>query len=132
VVGLTVAERQDKHLVLNAYGKPHASAPSFSSLFATMTNDLKIEDRTFHDLRRTAVTKMFISGCSEAEIATITGHSHKTVHQILDKHYFHRDLELAENALLKRAEYEANHVARREAGEIPNRAPNRPQGVLVL
>ena len=30
---------------------------------------------TFHDLRGTAVTRLAIAGCTEAEIATITGHS---------------------------------------------------------
>lgn len=29
---------------------------------------------TLHDLRRTAVTRLAVAGCTEAEIATITGH----------------------------------------------------------
>jgi hypothetical protein len=29
----------------------------------------------FHDLRATAVMRLAIAGCTEAEIATITGHS---------------------------------------------------------
>jgi integrase len=56
---------------------------------------------TFHDLRGTAVTRLAIAGCSEAEIAAITGHSLRDVHAILDAHYLHRDPVLAESAIRK-------------------------------
>jgi integrase len=49
---------------------------------------------TFHDLRGTAVTRLAICGCTEAEIATITGHSLRSVRAILDTHYLHRDTAL--------------------------------------
>ena len=42
---------------------------------------------TFHDLRGTAVTRLALAGCTEAEIATITGHSLRDVRAILDTHY---------------------------------------------
>ena len=35
------------------------------------------------------------AGCTEAQIASITGHSLSDVHSILDAHYLHRDPELA-------------------------------------
>ena len=60
-----------------------------------------IIDRTFHDLRGTAVTRLAIAGCTEAEIATITGHSLADVRTILDAHYLHRDPALAESAIRK-------------------------------
>jgi integrase len=56
---------------------------------------------TFHDLRGTAVTRLAIAGCTEAEIATITGHSLRDVRSILDVHYLHRDPALAESAIRK-------------------------------
>lgn len=56
---------------------------------------------TFHDLRGTAVTRLAIAGCTEAEIATITGLSLQGVRTILDQHYLNRDPELAKNAILK-------------------------------
>jgi integrase len=56
---------------------------------------------TFHDLRGTAVTRLAIAGCTEAEIAAITGHSLRDVAAILDAHYLHRDPALAENAIRK-------------------------------
>ena len=56
---------------------------------------------TFHDLRGTAVTRLFLAGATEAEIATITGHSLKDVRSILDVHYFHRDTRLADSGIDK-------------------------------
>jgi integrase len=56
---------------------------------------------TFHDLRRTAVTRLALCECTEAEIATITGHSLRSVRAILDTHYLSRDPALAESAIRK-------------------------------
>lgn len=56
---------------------------------------------TFHDLRGTAVTRLALAGCSEAEIATLTGHSLRDVGAILDSHYLKRDGGLAESAIRK-------------------------------
>jgi integrase len=52
----------------------------------------------FSDLRDTAVTMLAGAGCTVFEIANITGHSLKTVSDILDKHYFVRNEELAASA----------------------------------
>jgi integrase len=56
---------------------------------------------TFNDLRGTAVTRLALAGCTEAEIATITGHSLRDVRSILDAHYLHRDPALADSAIKK-------------------------------
>ncbi len=56
---------------------------------------------TFNDLRGTAVTRLALVGCTEAEIAAITGHSLRDVRSILDAHYLHRDPELARVAIHK-------------------------------
>jgi integrase len=56
---------------------------------------------TFNDLRGTAVTRLALASCTEAEIATITGHSLRDVRSILDAHYLHRDPALAESAIRK-------------------------------
>src|SRR4029077_7559957 len=60
-----------------------------------------ITELTFNDLRGTAVTRLALVGCTEAEIATITGHSLRDVRSILDAHYLHRDVELARSAITK-------------------------------
>ena len=56
---------------------------------------------TFHDLRGTAVTRLVLVGCTEAEIAAITGHSLRDVRSILGAHYLHRDPALADAAITK-------------------------------
>jgi integrase len=56
---------------------------------------------TFHDMRGTAVARLAGVGCTEAEIATFTGHSLDDVRAILDAHYFSRDPALAESAIRK-------------------------------
>jgi hypothetical protein len=49
----------------------------------------------------TAVTRLAIVGCTEAEITTITGHSLRDVRSILEANYLHRDPVLAESAIKK-------------------------------
>jgi integrase len=56
---------------------------------------------TFNDLRGTAITRLALTGATEPEIATITGHSLKDVCAILDAHYLKRDPELVWNAIRK-------------------------------
>jgi integrase len=56
---------------------------------------------TFNDLRGTAVTRLALVGCTEAEIAAITGHTLRDVRSILDAHYLHRDPALADAAITK-------------------------------
>jgi integrase len=52
----------------------------------------------FHDLRGTAVTLLSEAGCTPQQIATITGHSLKTVHRILER-YLALTRGLAEQAI---------------------------------
>lgn len=60
----------------------------------------------YHDLRGTAVSRLAEAGCTEAEIATVTGHSLRNVSRILES-YLHRSEELAVSAIAK---VEANAV----------------------
>ena len=61
----------------------------------------RISRVTFNDLRGTAVTRLALAECTEAEIATITGHSLRDVRSILDAHYLNRDPKLGESAIRK-------------------------------
>ena len=79
----------------------------FSATWRKTLAKAKVTGLTFHDLRGTAVTRLALAGCNEAEIATYTGHSLKDVATILDAHYLSRDVRLAESALSKREAYEA-------------------------
>lgn len=76
-----------------------------------------VADVTFHDLRGTAVTRLAMAGCNEAEIATITGHSLRDVGAILDSHYLKRDHSLAVSAI--------NKLETRTA--FPNISPNHAE-----
>jgi integrase len=87
-------------ILLNADGHPWTSA-SFKRAWGRATIAAGIVDRTFHDLRGTAATRLALAGCTEAEIASITGHALGDVHRILDAHYLHRDPGLAESAIKK-------------------------------
>ena len=53
----------------------------------------------FHDLRGTTVTLLSVAGCTPQQIATITGHSLRTVSQILER-YLARTKDLADQAIL--------------------------------
>ena len=87
-------------------GTPWTSM-GFSATWRKTLAAAKITGLTFHDLRGTAVTRLALAGCSEAEIATFTGHSLRDVAAILDAHYLSRDAMLAESALAKRERHEA-------------------------
>ena len=47
------------------------------------------------------MTRLALVGCTEAQIASITGHSLSDVKSILDAHYLHRDPALAREAIHK-------------------------------
>jgi len=79
----------------------------FRASWRTACEKAGVTGLTFHDLRGTAVTRLAQAGCSEAEIATITGHSLKDVGAILDAHYLKRDDTLGVSAIRKREAHEA-------------------------
>jgi integrase len=58
----------------------------------------ELVDLHFHDLRGTAVTLLSEAGSTPQQIATITGHSLKTIHRILER-YLARTRGLAEQAI---------------------------------
>ena len=86
----------------------------FRSSWRKACKNAGINGVTFNDLRGTAVTRLALAGCTEAQVASITGHSLRDVRSILDSHYLHRDPALAEAAIQK-LEARTNS---------PKRAPN--------
>jgi integrase len=70
----------------------------FAGLWDDATKTAGIEGLHFHDLRGTAVTMLSEAGANPQMIATITGHSLKTVTQILER-YLARTRGLAEQAI---------------------------------
>lgn len=71
-----------------------------------------IDGLHFHDLRGTAISMLAASGCSNAQIAAISGHKLASVHRILDT-YLSRTRHLAEAAILKFEESETTDFAKR-------------------
>jgi integrase len=97
---LNATERLSPIILLTTDGKPW-TPDGFRASFAKARDKAGIQDVTFNDLRGTAVTRLAVAGCTEAEIATITGHALRDVRSILDSHYLNRDPSLGESAIRK-------------------------------
>jgi integrase len=99
-VALDAAAKRSPIILTTLDGKPWTS-DGFRASWGKACKRAGIVGVTFHDLRGTAVTRLAIAGCTEAEIATITGHSLRSVRAILDTHYLNRDLALGDSAITK-------------------------------
>jgi integrase len=97
---LDAMPKRSTMILTNCDGKPWTS-DGFRTSWGKARKAAGIVGVTFHDLRGTAVTRLALAGCTEAEIATITGHSLRAVRAILDTHYLSRDPKLAESAIRK-------------------------------
>jgi integrase len=86
-------------IILTSTDKRPWTPDGFRASWGKACKKAAISDVTFNDLRGTAVTRLALVGCNEARIASITGHSLRDVHCILDAHYLHRDIELARSAI---------------------------------
>jgi integrase len=99
-VALDAAIKRSTIILTNSDGKPW-TPDGFRASWRKACKRAGIVDVTFHDLRGTAVTRLALAGCTEAEIATITGHSLRSVRAIVDTHYLARDPALGESAITK-------------------------------
>ena len=102
---LDAMPRGHERVLLNSFGEPWTEN-GFRSSWRKAQAKAGVPGRegggvTFNDLRGTAVTRLALVGCTEAETATITGHSLGQVRSILDAHYLHRHPELGERAIKK-------------------------------
>jgi integrase len=86
-------------ILANGHGRPWAQH-GFQNAWKKAMRKAGIEDRTFHDLRGTAVTRLSEAECTPQEIATITGHSLRDIGAILDR-YSARTEKLAVAAIAK-------------------------------
>jgi integrase len=97
---LDAAPRRSPIILTTLEGTPWTS-DGFRASWRKACAVAGIRGLTFHDLRGTAVTRLALAECTEAEIATISGHSLRDVRSILDAQYLHRDLALAESGIRK-------------------------------
>jgi integrase len=72
----------------------------FSTKFSATKNRAGLTHLHFHDLRGTAITVLAESGCTNSEIASITGHSMKHIEKIIDT-YMARTRKLNDEAVAK-------------------------------
>jgi integrase len=87
-------------MLTSSNGRPWTS-DGFRASFRKACAKAGIDQLTFHDLRGTAVTRLAVAGCTESEIAAITGHGHKDVGVLFDRHYLSRANALGESAISK-------------------------------
>jgi integrase len=97
---LDAAPRRSPIILTNKAGRPWTEH-GFRASWRLACIKAGITELRFNDLRGTAVTRLALSGAAAPEIATLTGHSLRDVHQILDAHYLHRDPALGEAAIMK-------------------------------
>jgi integrase len=97
---LDAAKKHGPLVLTNSLRRPWASH-SFQAAWGKAMRKAGIVGVTFHDLRGTAVTRLALVESSEAQIASITGHSLRDVGSILDTNYPHRDPALGEAAIRK-------------------------------
>ena len=82
---LDAAKKHGPIILTGANGRPWTES-GFRMAWWQACKKAGIAGLTFNDLRGTAVTRLAMVGCTEAEIATITGHSLRDVRSILDAH----------------------------------------------
>jgi integrase len=97
---LDATPKQSPIILTTSNGKPW-TPDGFRASWGKACKRAGIVGVTFHDLRGTAVTRLALVGATEAEIATITGHSLRSVRAIIDTHYLARDPALGESAIAK-------------------------------
>jgi integrase len=97
---LDASVKRSTIILTNSDGAPW-SQDGFRASWRKACKRTGIVGVTFHDLRGTAVTRLALAGCTEAEIATITGHSLRSVRAIIDTHYLARDPALGDAAITK-------------------------------
>jgi integrase len=100
------ADFANRTILMNNRGQAW-TAGGFRASWRKACQKTQVEGLSFHDLRGTAVTRLALAGCTVAEIATITGHSLKDVHTILDQHYLGRTNDLGLSAIAKLEERQA-------------------------
>lgn len=86
-------------IVANYRGRPVDYA-RFNANFRTLREEANLEDLQARDLRRTAMVNMAEAGCTEIEIAAVSGHSIESTRQILET-YVPRNVNMARSAITK-------------------------------
>jgi len=90
---------KDEPILTTVTGQPWVES-HFSTKFSATKNRAGLSHLHFHDLRGTAITVLAENGCTNAQIASITGHSMKHIEKIIDT-YMARTRALNDEAVEK-------------------------------
>jgi integrase len=90
---------KDELILTTVEGAPWVES-HFSTKFSAAKNRAGLTHLHFHDLRGTAITVLAENGCTNAEIAAISGHSMKHIEKIIDT-YMARTRALNDAAVAK-------------------------------
>ena len=90
---------KDEPILTTVEGLPWVES-HFSTKFSATKNRAGLTHLHFHDLRGTAITVLAENGCTNAEIAAISGHSMKHIEKIIDT-YMARTRALNDAAVAK-------------------------------
>jgi integrase len=90
---------KDEPILTTITGQPWVES-HFSTKFSATKNRAGLAHLHFHDLRGTAITVLAENGCTNSEIASITGHSMKHIEKIIDT-YMARTRQLNDEAVAK-------------------------------
>ena len=97
---LTVTPRTSTHVIVSEEtGQPYTDRNVFSRIFRKFRDRVGVKGRTFHDIRRTALTELGNQGATNAEIVTLSGHD---INSRVLKDYVMPDRTAALNAARKR------------------------------
>jgi integrase len=99
-VALDATPKRSTIILTNSDGKPWTS-DGFRASWGKACKRAGVVGVTFHDLRGSCVTRIVLAGGTEAEAATLTGLSLRSVRTILDTHYLARDPALGDAAVMK-------------------------------
>jgi integrase len=99
---LSEEERAERHILLSSLGQRWLNGKSFSQSFHVAAREAGVPDRTYHDLRGTAVVRFAKAGSRVLQIMAITGHSLGDVKTIFETHYLLLDEELGDQAIAQR------------------------------
>jgi integrase len=96
---LAATPRRCPQIMTNSRGRPW-TPDGFRTVWRRACREAGITGLTFNDLRGSAVVRLAEAGCTVPEIASITGHSIRSAHGIIDR-YLPRTRELALAAVAK-------------------------------
>ncbi|MDP2355187.1 MAG: tyrosine-type recombinase/integrase [Beijerinckiaceae bacterium] len=116
--------RRSTTILTNTAGQPWTE-DGFRASFNKARARGAIMDRTFHDIRGTAVTHFAMRGMTAIEIAALAGWTEKDVSELLDRHYLGARADLARAAVRRCL---GNETSSDFAKRLQNGRPGRAVG----